>query len=95
LGIGRGDAVVKGGSVTVKVHSLGAQDATAARLELVSADGKVLSSAPVPALRAPKDLLPKTASVKLSIPGGKATGLRVRIVTAQPQITRLNDEVGL
>jgi hypothetical protein len=95
LGIGRGDAVVKGASATVKVHSLGAQDAAAARLELVSADGKVLSSAAVPALKAPKDLLPKTASVKLSIPGGKAAGLRVRIVTTQPQITKLNDEVGL
>jgi hypothetical protein len=55
--------------------------------------GKVLATAPVPALKAPTDLLPKVASVKLKIPGGvKAVGLRVRIVTDQPQNTALNDE---
>ncbi|ENZ80798.1 hypothetical protein OR37_03232 [Caulobacter vibrioides OR37] len=96
LGVGRGDIAVNGATVTATVHSLGAQDATAARLELVDASGKVLDSAPTPALKAPKDLLPKTASVKLKIPAGvKAQGLRVRIVTSQPQNTRLNDEVVL
>ena len=96
LGIGRGDVVVKGSSVTAKVHSLGAQDAAAARLELVDASGKVLNSAAIPALKAPLDLLPKTASVKLKIPAGvKASGLRVRIVSTQPQNTALNDEVVL
>jgi hypothetical protein len=96
LGVGRGDVTVKGAGVTAKVHSLGAQDATASKLELVDASGKVLASAPVPALKAPTDLLPKVASVKLKIPGGvKATGLRVRLATDQPQITALNDEVVL
>ena len=96
LGVGRGDVVVKGSAITAKVHSLGAQDAAPARLELVDATGKVLASAGVPALKAPLDLLPKTASVKLKIPAGvKAQGLRVRIVTAQPQNTALNDEVVL
>jgi hypothetical protein len=96
LGVGRGDVTVKGAAVTAKVHSLGARDAAASKLELVDASGKVLASAPVPALKAPTDLLPKVASVKLKIPGGvKATGLRVRLVTDQPQITALNDEVVL
>lgn len=96
LGVGRGDVVVKGSTISATVHSLGAQDAQAARLELVDAAGKVLASAPTPALKAPLDLLPKTASVKLKIPAGvKAQGLWVRIVTAQPQNTALNDEVVL
>ncbi|HWT51927.1 MAG TPA: LamG domain-containing protein, partial [Caulobacter sp.] len=96
LGVGRGDVVVKGGAITAKVHSLGAQDAAPAKLELVDTSYKVLDSAVVPALEAPLDLLPKTASVKLRIPAGvKAQGLRVRIVTSQPQNTRLNDEVVL
>lgn len=96
LGVGRGDVVVKGSAVTATVHSLGAQDAAPAKLELVDAKGKVLASAPTPALKAPRDLLPKTASVKLKIPVGvKAQGLRVRIVTSQSQNTRLNDEVVL
>jgi hypothetical protein len=96
LGVGRDDVTAKGSVVTAKVHSLGAQDAAAARLELVDAAGMVLDTAATPALKAPVDLLPKTASVKLKIPAGvKARGLRVRIVTAQPQNTALNDEVVL
>ena len=96
LGVGRGDVVVKGSTITATIHSLGAQDAAPAKLELVDAAGQVLVSAPTPALKAPLDLLPKTASVKLKIPAGvKAQGLRVRIVTAQPQNTALNDEVVL
>jgi hypothetical protein len=96
LGVGRGDVVVKGSAVTAIVHSLGAQEAAPAKLELVDASGRVLASAPTPALKAPRDLLPKTASIKLKIPAGvKAQGLRVRIVTSQPQNTRLNDEVVL
>ena len=56
----------------------------------------MLAFAPTPALKAPTDLKPKIASVRLKIPGGaKATGLRVRLVTDQPQITALNDEVVL
>lgn len=96
LGVGRGDVTVKGSTLTAIVHSLGAQDAAPAKLELVDAAGTVLASAPTPGLKAPRDLLPKTASVKLRIPAGaKVQGLRVRIATSQPQNTRLNDEVVL
>lgn len=96
LGVGRGDVMVKGSTVIAKVHSLGAQDARAAKLELVDAAGKTLATSAIPPLKAPLDLLPKTASVTLRIPAGvKAQGLRVRIVTSQPQNTQLNDEVML
>ncbi|MEH0199117.1 LamG-like jellyroll fold domain-containing protein [Caulobacter sp. CCNWLY153] len=96
LGIGRGDVTVKGSAITAKVHSLGAQDAQASKLELVDAAGKVLASAAVPALAAPKDLLPKVHTARLKIPAGaKPSELRLRIVSDQPQITALNDEVKL
>lgn len=96
LGVGRGDVTVNGTSITAKVHSLGAIDAAPARLELIDAADRVLTSAPVPSLKAPADLLPKLASVRLKIPAGvKTAGLRVRLVTDQPQITTLNDTVSL
>ncbi|MBO9708774.1 MAG: LamG domain-containing protein [Caulobacter sp.] len=96
LGVGRGDVAARGSTLSVTVHSLGAQDAKAARLDLVDAAGKVLSSAAIPALAAPSDLLPKTAKLTLRLPaGGQAQGLRVRIVTDQPQITALNDETAV
>lgn len=96
LGIGRGDVVVKGKAITAKVHSLGAQDAAASRLELVDAAGKVLASTTVPALPAPRDLLPKVHTARMRIPAGaQPSQLRLRIVTDQPQITALNDEVKL
>lgn len=96
LGVGRGDVTVKGSTVTARVHSLGAHDTATARLDLVDQAGKVLNTAAIPSLKAPRDLLPKTASVKLKIPAGaKASGLRVRIVSSQPQNTALNDEVVL
>jgi hypothetical protein len=87
---------VKGAAITAKVHSLGAQDAKASRLELVDASGKVLASAAVPALAAPRDLLPKVHTARLKIPAGaRPSELRLRIVSDQPQITALNDEVKL
>ena len=96
LGIGRGDVTVKGNTITAKVHSLGAIDTGPARLELVDAADRLLTSAPIPTLKAPVDLLPKVASVTLKVPAGMtARGLRVRLVTDQPQITTLNDAVTL
>lgn len=96
LGVGHGDVTLKGSVVTAKVHSLGAQDTSAAKLELLGASGQVLATAAIPPLKAPRDLLPKTASVKLKIPAGvKGSGLRLRIVSDRPQNTALNDEVVL
>ncbi|MET0337263.1 MAG: LamG domain-containing protein, partial [Caulobacter sp.] len=93
LGVGRGDVTVKGRTVTAVVHSLGAADTAPASVELVDAAGKVLASAAVPALEAPADLEPRTHAARLSLPTGiKTSGLKVRLVTDQPQITRLNDE---
>jgi hypothetical protein len=91
LGIGPDDVVVKADVVEVTVHSLGAKPATGGTVELVDAKGKVLASAPVPALAAPLDLTPKTAKIVLTAKGGAA----VRVVLPEPEITRLNNSVML
>ncbi|MEO7689951.1 MAG: LamG-like jellyroll fold domain-containing protein [Sphingomonas sp.] len=97
LGIGADDVVVKGRSVTVAVHSLGALDVAGGTATLEDSAGKVLASAAVPALAAPRDLLPKTAQVRLTIPAGGAAGLRVRVKLAgnAPETTMLNNVASL
>ena len=60
-------------------------------------DGQVLATAAVPALAAPRDLLPKTAQVRLTMPAGGAAGLRVRVTLAgnAPETTVLNNVASL
>ena len=69
LGIDPEDVKVEGGRMKVTVHSVGSIDAPAATVVLRDKDGKVLGQASVPALKAPIDLLPKTATVTIAIPG--------------------------
>ncbi|MEO8375953.1 MAG: hypothetical protein ABI471_12050, partial [Sphingomonas bacterium] len=97
LGISADDVVVKGRSVTVTVHSLGALDAPGGTATLEDSAGKVLASAAVPALAAPRDLLPKTAQVRLTIPAGGAAGLRVHVTLKgnAPETTMLNNVASL
>ncbi|GAA0535790.1 hypothetical protein FHS83_003238 [Rhizomicrobium palustre] len=96
LGIGEDDVVINGTALKVTVHSLGAQDAGAAKLELVDAKGKVVAEAPTPAIAAPKDLKPHTATVTLALPAGfKTTGAKLRIVAPFKEITQMNNEVVL
>ena len=47
--------------MTVTVHSLGSVDAPASKVVVREAAGKVIATAAVPAIKAPLDLLPKTA----------------------------------
>ena len=98
LGIGRDDVSARGRKVTVTVHSLGAVDTRPATLALVGADGKVLSTAAVPALKAPADLLPKTVTLTLDVPAGASlAGGSVRIDPdpAAKEITLVNNSVKL
>jgi hypothetical protein len=98
LGIDPGDIRVEGGKMTVKVHSLGAVDAPASRVVLRDRDGKVLAAADVPALKAPSDLMPKTAEASLALPanadwhGGTVT---VEMSGGGPEITLRNNRVEL
>ncbi|HVW22774.1 MAG TPA: LamG-like jellyroll fold domain-containing protein [Opitutaceae bacterium] len=98
LGLSREDVAVDGGTVRVRVHSLGGVDAPASELAFRDAAGKIVATAPVPPLRAPADLYPKTADVVLTLPAGvSAVGGSVEIDPqhALEQITRLNDSVSL
>ena len=98
LGIGPGDVKVVGRTVSVTVHSLGALDAPAGKVWVESADGKVAVSAPAPALKAPRDLKPKTVVVKMTLPVGfAAKGARVRVALPDGvrEITQLNNAVPL
>jgi hypothetical protein len=98
LGIGRDDVTLTGRTVTVVVHSLGARPATGASTMLVAGDGRVVARAPVPDLAAPIDLLPKLATVRLTLPAGIApAGLSVKVALAgdAPEITQINNIVPL
>jgi hypothetical protein len=100
LGIGREDVTLGAGKITVRVHSLGAVPAPAARLVFRDGRGRVRAEAPIPPLEAPVDLVPRVADVTLALPAGvKASPGTVELQLpddpALPQITSLNDRVRL
>jgi hypothetical protein len=92
LGIGEDDIVMRGDTVKVTVHSLGAKPAEGGAVELIDAKGKVVASASVPPLPAPLDLLPKAAQVVLP---RKPGAVKVRVVLPVPEVTLLNNAVPL
>ena len=96
LGIGKDDVVIQERKITVTVHSLGAIDVVATKLALMDANGKMIASVPVPALKAPLDLMPKTIKVTLTVPAGAS--LKGGSVILDPdatmrEITRSNNQV--
>ena len=96
LGIEKDDVTVEGNRVKVIVHSLGSVDAPASKIVLRDKAGKVLASAAVPAIKAPIDLFPKTASVVLTLPSGADwKGGSVTVVSSGklPEITQMNNRV--
>jgi hypothetical protein len=96
LGIGADDIKVTGNRMEVTVHSLGAVDAPASKVVLRDRAGKVLSTAPAAALKAPLDLLPKTETVSLTLPPGadwKGGSVSVEISGKLPEITQMNNRV--
>ena len=98
LGIAPRDIVVSGRTITATVHSLGAVGTRAARLVVSDRDGKELGRAPVPAMKAPTDLVPKTVTVKVNVPAGASlVAATVRIVpaTGAPEVTLANNLVVL
>ena len=98
VGIGRDDVTVKGRRVTVTVHSLGAVAASAGQVWLTQGGVGIVAQGPVPALAAPTDLLPRTATVTLTLPAGvdpDSLVARVGMIDQQAEITRLNNAVAL
>jgi hypothetical protein len=90
LGIGPEDLARKGRSLAVTVHSLGAVDAPAGALVVEDAAGKVVAQAAIPPLAAPRDLIPKTATVKVPLPAAFQGG-RVRLSLPVAELTALNN----
>ena len=98
LGIDAEDVKVDGSHIAVTVHSVGAVDAPASKVVLRDIAGKTISTADVPALKAPVDLTPKTAQVTLAVPAGRdLKGARVTVECggSVPEITEMNNTVVL
>ncbi len=96
VGISSTDVKVKGNEVTVRVYSLGAINTPTTALVLKDANGRTITSAMVPSLKAPLDLVPKWTEIKMNVPLG--TDLTRGSVQLDPekkmvQITRVNDVV--
>ena len=84
--------------MSVKVHSLGAVDSSPANLILRDANGKILATTKIPILKAPTDLVPKTAVVTLRVPANEVfAGGAVTIESTGnvPETTLMNNTVNL
>jgi hypothetical protein len=93
LAIGPKDVRFEKGALLVTVHNLGAAEGSGT-LRVENAGGSVLAEAPIPALAAPADLLPKTTEIRLALPAGtKGEALRVRLAAGAAEITELNNLV--
>ncbi len=72
LALGADDIAVSARGLRVTVHNIGGAEAPASEVALIDADGRVRASAPIAALAAPHDLLPKTRTVTLPLRGPRA-----------------------
>jgi len=84
--------------MTVTVHSVGAVDSPASKVVLRDREGKTIATASVPALKAPTDLVPKTAQVTLAVPAGadlKGASVTIECGGNLPEITLMNNSVVL
>ena len=98
LGIGADDVALSGRRLDVTVHSLGSAPAPGGTLRLEDGAGRLVATAPIPALAAPLDLQPKTALVSFALPAGyKTRGSRISIALPgdAAEVTRMNNFVML
>ncbi len=70
LGLDPEDVTFRDGVLHVRVHSLGAVGSPPARLGFRTQAGRLIAAAPIPALAAPTDLIPKIVDVILPLPDG-------------------------
>ena len=96
LAISASGIKINGSEVTVRVYSQGAIGSPETLLELRDASAERISTAPVPAMEAPLDLIPRWVDIVLHVPAG--TDLRSGSVSVDPdkkitQITKINTEV--
>jgi len=96
FGISESDIKVKEGGITVRVYSLGSVDTPSTTLELSDGQGSLITTVPVPALKAPLDLVPKW--IDIDVPVSPGIDLSSGSVQLDPerkiiQITKQNDYV--
>ena len=93
LAMGPADLRVADGTLEITVHNIGGANAPPSRVHLLAGD-EVLAERPVPALPAPIDLVPKTATVRFKLPGARPN-LRVAVIVPEAvrEITTLNNEM--
>lgn len=94
LGIGRGDVRLTGDSVEITVHSLGHVATPVGYAVLEDAHGRELARAPLPAMDAPTDLVPRTTTVRLPR-AGSASRVRIALEGEAEEVTRLNNRFEL
>lgn len=68
VGIGSTDIKITGNEVTLHVYNLGAINSPATMLQLKDAKGKMITTVPVPPLKAPLDLVPEWTKIKCVVP---------------------------
>ena len=98
IGISADDVSLRGNRVTVRVHSLGAQPTPAGTAIVEDGNGHTLVTLRFPALRAPTDLVPKTAEVAATLPRGAGRQqIRVRLALdgAPPETSADNNAARL
>jgi hypothetical protein len=87
---------VNGSLMRVTVHSLGGIEAPPGEVVVRDRAGNVLAHAATPPLKAPTDLVPKTATVSLKLPAHAALeGATITIETkaTTPETTMRNNSV--
>ncbi|MDI7776401.1 LamG domain-containing protein [Asticcacaulis sp. EMRT-3] len=100
IGIGASDISLKGRTLSLTVHSLGAKPTPAGTAIISDAAGHPLAQVAFPALAAPTDLLPKTATVRVSLPGtwpkiGGPVRIILHLTGAPDEVTDANNTVEL
>ena len=96
LGMDPDDIKIEGSKMRVIVHSLGALAAPAAKVVVRDAAGKTLAIVTTPTLKPPTDLIPKTATVTLTLPAkANLKGAIVTIESPGTETTQMNNTVRL
>ena len=98
LGIDPEDVKITNRRIAVKVHSLGSVDAPPAKIVLRDASGKILATTMTPPLKAPIDLIPKTAVVALRVPTNAhldGATITIEMTGNVPETTLMNNTVKL
>lgn len=97
VGLDVEDVVIDRRVAHVTVHGLGGVASPPGEVLIENARGETIARAAFAGLPAPDDLLPKTETVRLSLPRSDTTGLSVRLVLAGDpvEISRSNNRVVL